>query len=165
MTMKKKLAVVTFITLAFVFSSTSGLMGNHAVNAKTNVNPSTATAPSTASLSAQFFYAGVQVYALGANNNSLYLLSGSRFNRVGAISPVNGTIAECDFRPLNNQLICVTNTSNVYTVNPANASATFVGALSPAIAERYPNNIGPNEIGVPLRTPRSLQRETQRLPG
>jgi hypothetical protein len=133
MTMKKKLAIVTFITLAFVFSATSGLMGNHAVNAKTNVNPSTASALSPASSGAQFFYAGVQVYALGANNNTLYLLSGSRFNRVGAISPVNGTVAECDFRPLNNQLICVTNTSNVYTVNPANASATFVGILSPAI--------------------------------
>jgi uncharacterized protein DUF4394 len=133
MTMKKKLAVLTFITLAFVVSARSGLMGNHAVNAKTNVNPSIANAPLPAGASAQFSYAGGQVYALGANNNTLYLLSGSRFNRVGAISPVNGTVAECDFRPLNNQLICVTNNSNIYTVNPANARATLMGTLSPAI--------------------------------
>jgi hypothetical protein len=131
--MKKKLAIPTFIMLAFAVSSTYGLMGNHSASAKTNVNSSTTAVPSTASPSAQILYSGVQVYALGANNNTLYLLSGSTFNRVGAISPVNGTVAECDFRPLNNQLICVTNTSRIYTVNPANARATLVGALAPAI--------------------------------
>jgi Domain of unknown function (DUF4394) len=133
MTMNKKLAVLTFIMLAFAISSASGLMGNHSASAETKVNSSTATVPSTANLGAQFFYNGVQVYALGANNNTLYLLSGSTFNRVGAISPVNGTVAECDFRPLNNQLICVTDSSRIYTVNPANASATLVATLAPAI--------------------------------
>jgi uncharacterized protein DUF4394 len=133
MNMKKKVTILTFITLAFVVSLTFGLIGKHSVSAKTSVNSSAATVPSPAAASAQFFYAGVQVYALGANNNTLYLLSGSTFNRVGAISPVNGTVAECDFRPLNNQLLCVTNTSNIYTVNPANARATLVGTLTPAI--------------------------------
>jgi Domain of unknown function (DUF4394) len=133
MTIKKKLIALTFIMLAFAVSLTSGLIGKHSASAKTSVNSSTMIVPSTASLGAQFFYPGVQVYALGATNNTLYLLSGSTFNRVGAISPVNGTVAECDFRPLNNQLLCVTNTSNIYTVNPDNARATFVGTLTPAI--------------------------------
>jgi hypothetical protein len=133
MNMKKKATILTFITLAFAVSLTAGLIGKHSASAKTGVNSSTVTVPSTAGLGAQFFYAGVQVYALGASNNTLYLLSGSTFNRVGAISPVNGTVAECDFRPLNNQILCVTNTSNIYTVNPDNARATFVGALTPAI--------------------------------
>src|SRR5262245_5289741 len=129
----KKVTILTLITLAFAVSLTSGLIGKHSVSAKSSVNSSSAIVPSPASPSAQFSYAGVQVYALGANNNTLYLLSGSRFNRVGAISPVNGTVAECDFRPLNNQLLCVTNTSRIYTVNPANANATLVGTLTPAI--------------------------------
>jgi hypothetical protein len=121
MNMKKKLTILTLLALAFAVSMTFGLMGNHSADAKTNLNSS--------SLSAQI--SGVQVFALGANNNTLYSLSGSTFNRIGAISPVNGTVRECDFRTANNQLMCVTNTGNFYTVNPANASATLVATLSP----------------------------------
>jgi Domain of unknown function (DUF4394) len=74
----------------------------------------------------------VTIFGLGARNNTLYVLSGSTFNRIGAISPVNGTVTECDFRTANNQLMCVTNTGSFYTVNPANAQATLVAAnLSP----------------------------------
>jgi hypothetical protein len=119
--------------LALAAALTSGLIGNHSASARTNINSSTTTVPSAPGLSAQFLYSGVQVYALGANNNTLYLLSGSRFNRIGAIGPVNGTVTECDFRPLNNQLLCVTNTSNIYTVNPATARATLISGLTPAI--------------------------------
>jgi Domain of unknown function (DUF4394) len=125
----KKLTIVTLITLAFAVSMTVGLMDNHSASAKTSLNSLHSSVPSAASLSAQI--SGVPIFALGANNNRLYLLSGSTFNRVGTISPVNGTVRECDFRTANNQLYCVTNTGNFYTVNPANASATLVSTLSP----------------------------------
>jgi Domain of unknown function (DUF4394) len=121
----KKLTTLALFTLALAASLTFGLMSNHSANAKTNFNLST----SAASISAQM--SGVPIFALGAGNNTLYLLSGSTFNRVGAISPVNGTVRECDFRTANNQLMCVTNTGRFYTVNPANASATLVATLSP----------------------------------
>jgi hypothetical protein len=104
-------------------------MGDHSASAKTNLNLLNSSVPSAASLSAQI--SGVPIFALGANNNTLYSLSGLIFNRVGTISPVNGTVRECDFRTANNQLYCVTNTGNFYTVNTANASATLVATLSP----------------------------------
>jgi Domain of unknown function (DUF4394) len=125
----KRLAIATLIALAFAVSMTLGLMDNHSASAKTNINSSTATVPSAASLSAQM--SGVPIFALGANNNRLYSLSGSTFNVVGTIAPVNGTVRECDFRTANNQLMCVTNTGRFYTVNPANANATLVATLSP----------------------------------
>jgi Domain of unknown function (DUF4394) len=141
MNMKKKLTILTLLALAFAVSMTFGLMGNHSADAKTNLNSSTTVVPSAASLSAQI--TGVQVFALGANNNTLYSLSGSTFNRIGAISPVNGTVRECDFRTANNQLMCVTNTGNFYTVNPANANATLVASLSPNNANSQLLDINP----------------------
>jgi Domain of unknown function (DUF4394) len=137
----KKLTIVTLLALAFAVSMTFGLIGNQSANAKTNLNSSTTAVPSAASLSAQI--SGVTVFALGANNNTLYSLSGSTFNRVGTIGPVNGTVRECDFRTLNNQLMCVTNTGNFYTVNPANASATLVATLSPNNANSQLLDINP----------------------
>lgn len=126
MTKKRKITTITLTLLAFAISLTLGLMGNRSAHAKT-------TAGISAAASAQFFYQGVQVYALGANNNTLYQLNGSTFNRIGAIGPVNGTVAECDFRTATNVLYCVTDTSNIYTVNPANAQAQQIGTLSPAL--------------------------------
>lgn len=123
----RKITTITLSALVFAVSLTFGLMGNRSAHAKTNMNLS------TTNLSAQFFYQGVQVYALGANNNTIYQLSGSTFNRIGAIGPVTGTVAECDFRAANNQLYCITTTNNIYTVNPANGQATQIGTLSPAL--------------------------------
>jgi Domain of unknown function (DUF4394) len=137
----KKLTIATLITLAFAVSLTFGLMGNHSANAKTNLNLSAAATMSTASVSAQM--SGVPIFALGAGNNTLYLLSGSTFNVVGTISPVNGTVRECDFRTANNQLMCVTNTGRFYTVNPANANATLVATLSPNNANSQLLDINP----------------------
>jgi hypothetical protein len=130
MTTKRKITTIALVALAFAV--TLGLLVNRSADAKIN----NTTAAAAAGLSAQqFFYNGVGVYALGANNNTLYLLnvSTATFNRVGAIAPVNGTVAECDFRPLNSQLYCVTDNGNSYLVNPANAQATLVGTLSPSI--------------------------------
>jgi hypothetical protein len=129
MTTKRKITTIALVALAFAVSLTLGLMANRSADAKTNKM----TAASAAALGTQFFYQGVQVYALGANNNTLYLLNGSTFNRVGAIAPVAGTLAECDFRALNNQLYCVDDRSNIYLVNPANAQATLVAALNPPL--------------------------------
>lgn len=120
----KKLTTISFFALALAASLALGLMGNHSADAK--VNSSTTSA---ASISAQM--SGVPIFALGARNNTLYLLSGSTFNRIGAISPVNGTVVECDFRTANNQLMCVTNAGSFYSVNTANAQATLVANLSP----------------------------------
>jgi hypothetical protein len=116
----KKLTTLTLITLALAASLTFGLMSNYSANA---------SVPSAASISAQM--SGVPIFALGAGTNNLYLLSGSTFNRVGTISPVNGTVRECDFRTADNQLYCVTNTGRFYTVNTANARATLVATLTP----------------------------------
>jgi hypothetical protein len=138
---KKNFTILTLLALAFAASLTFGLMGNHSANAKTNLNSSTAATMSAASLSAQM--SGVPIFALGAGNNTLYLLSGNTFNRVGAISPVNGTVRECDFRTANNQLFCVTNTGRFYTVNTANASATLVATLSPNNANSQLMDINP----------------------
>jgi Domain of unknown function (DUF4394) len=137
MTMKK-LTTLTLTSLALAASVTIGLMSNHSANAKTNL---TAATTSAASLSAQM--SGVPIFALGARNNTLYLLSGNTFNRIGAISPVNGTVRECDFRTANNQLMCVTDTGRFYTVNPANASATLVATLSPNNANSQLLDINP----------------------
>jgi hypothetical protein len=122
-TTMKKITIVTLVALAFAVSMTFGLMGNHSADAKANLNLS------TASLTAQM--SGVTIFGLGAGTNNLYVLSGSTFNRVGTISPVNGTVRECDFRTATNQLMCVTNTGRFYTVNTANAAATLVATLSP----------------------------------
>jgi len=127
----KKLPTGTFITLAIATSLTFGLMSIHSAKAKTNLNTITASVPSAVSLSAQI--SGVTSYFLGAGNNTLYVLRpGSEVaNRVGVISPVNGTVTEGDFRTATNQLYVVTNTGNFYTVNLANAQATRVATLSP----------------------------------
>jgi Domain of unknown function (DUF4394) len=127
----KKLSTGTFITLAFATSLTFGLMSIHSAKAKTNLDSITASAPSAVSLSAQI--TGVTIYFIGAGNNALYVLRpGSTIaDRVGVISPVNGTITEGDFRTANNQLYVVTDRGNFYTVNLANAQATQVATLSP----------------------------------
>jgi Domain of unknown function (DUF4394) len=127
----KKIPIGTFITLALAASLTFGLMSIHSARAKTNLNSITASAPSAVSLSAQI--SGVTVYFIGAGNNTLYVRRpGSTIaNRVGVISPVNGTVTEGDFRTANNQLYVVTDRGNFYTVNLANARATQVATLSP----------------------------------
>jgi uncharacterized protein DUF4394 len=116
----KKLTVLTTITLALAASLTFGLMGIHSASAKTNT-----------SINAQI--SGVTVYFLGASNNTLYVLNpgSTTANRVGTISPVNGTVTECDFRTATNVLYCVATSGNFYTVNVANASATQIATLSP----------------------------------
>jgi Domain of unknown function (DUF4394) len=137
----KKLTILTLFALALAVSMTLGLMGNHSADAKTNLNSSTTTVPSAASLSAQM--SGVTTFALGAGTNNLYVLVGSTFNRVGTISPVNGTVRECDFRTADNRLYCVTNTGRFYTVNTANAAATLVATLSPNNANSQLMGINP----------------------
>jgi hypothetical protein len=128
-TLKKNLTILILIKMVFVISMTLSFIGYHSAIAKSTLDLTNPPAPSATSVSAQI--TGVTVYALGAGNNNLYLLSGSVFNRVGTIAPISGTVRECDFRTANNQLYCVTNNGNFYTVNPANASATLVASLSP----------------------------------
>jgi hypothetical protein len=127
----KKLPTVTFITLALATSLTFGLMSIHSAKAKTNLNSITVSAPSAVSLSAQI--TGVTVYFIGAGNNVLYVRrpGATVADRVGVISPVNGTVTEGDFRTANNQLYVVTDRGSFYTVNLANARATLVATLSP----------------------------------
>jgi Domain of unknown function (DUF4394) len=127
----KKLPTGIFITLALAASLTFGLMSIHSAKAKTNLNPITVSAPSAASLNAQI--SGVTAYFIGAGNNALYVRTPGAIiaNRVGAIGPVDGTVTEGDFRTATNQLYVVTDKGNFYTVNPANAQATLVAALSP----------------------------------
>jgi uncharacterized protein DUF4394 len=127
----KKLTVLTTITLALAASLTFGLMSIHPASAKA----------SNASVSAQM--TGVAIFALGAGNNTLYSLSGSTFNRIGAIAPVSGTVRECDFRTATNVLYCVTSNGNFYTVNPANAAATRVAGLNPNNANSQMLDINP----------------------
>lgn len=128
----KKLTTLTLTMLALAASLTFGLMGNHSANAK--VNPaSNVMASLLPSLSAQVPGANIQVFALD-NNNNLFALSGSTFNRINTISNTGGArISGIDFRPANGLLYGISaDGSRLFTINPANASATLVSNLSPA---------------------------------
>jgi uncharacterized protein DUF4394 len=140
-TLKKNLTILMLIKVVFVISMTIGFIGYHSAIAKTAPNLPTPPVPSAASANAQI--TGVTVFALGAGNNNLYSLSGAIFNKVGTISPVNGTVRECDFRTATNVLYCVTNGGSFYTVNPADASATLVATLSPNNANSQLLDINP----------------------
>ncbi len=47
------------------------------------------------------------------------------------ISGVNGTLLGVDFRPANGQLYAISDTDDIYTINPATGAAMFQSTLSP----------------------------------
>jgi Domain of unknown function (DUF4394) len=128
---KKKITILTLITLALAVSLTFGLMGNRSASANTSSNLSTAVTSSPANLSAQFLIGGT--YAIDFNSVLYVMPQGSTtFNTVGTISPINGTrVIGVDFRPGDGQLYAVTDAGSLYTVNLANANATLVSNLNP----------------------------------
>jgi hypothetical protein len=155
--MIKKLTTLTLGTLAIAISLAFGLMGRHSADAKGNLSPSTLTASPAPSPSAQLpvpqLLLGKTFYAL-APNNVLYslklgdgadgetTLGSTTFNRIGTITNVQGDVLGIDVRPADGKLYALANEGgSLYTINPADASATLVSNLSPAIGSGGSNKI------------------------
>jgi hypothetical protein len=151
--MIKKLTTLTLATLAITILLTFGLMGKHSADAKSNLNSSTPPTSPSPSRSAQFplpqALLGKTYYALAANNVLYSLTLGdpddgftNTYNRIGTITNVQGAVLGIDIRPADGKLYALANEGgSLYTINPADASATLVSNLSPAIGSGGSNKI------------------------
>lgn len=70
---------------------------------------------------------GARLFAL-TNNNMLVTFDADRPDQAAPIqvTGINGTLVGVDFRPANGQLLGVTSTNQVYTINPMTGAATLV---------------------------------------
>src|SRR5262249_13422892 len=151
---KKPVAILTFITLALAVSLTFGLMGRRLVNAKSRLKLSNASISSSSEMNAssqnttfaaQSSSIGLpktSIYALNADNTIFALLpGGSTFLPLGRVTTTNGSLIGIDFRVSDGRLYALTDTGSLYTIGLTSSglgAATLVSNLSPRFAGRLP---------------------------
>src|SRR5262245_28725204 len=147
---KKPIIKLTFITLALAASLTFGLMGRHLANAKSGLNLSDASIPSSsvmngssqdtalAAQSSGIIMPKTSIYALNANNAIFVLPPGATcFSRLGRVTTANGNLIGIDFRVADGLLYAVTDTGSLYTIGLTSSrlgDATLVSNLTPRFA-------------------------------
>ncbi|HEY9691389.1 MAG TPA: DUF4394 domain-containing protein [Oculatellaceae cyanobacterium] len=69
------------------------------------------------------------------DNNTLVSFKPESPNSIASVgvTGLNGNLLGIDFRPANQMLYGVTDTNNIYTINPTTGAATFVSTLSPTL--------------------------------
>ncbi|GFE69196.1 DUF4394 domain-containing protein [Chroococcus sp. FPU101] len=87
------------------------------------------------------------------NNNNLFLFdsNNSSQTQTRSVTGITGNLLGIDFRPADNQLYGLTDTSNIYTINTATGAATFVSSLSTAFTSGFESGIDFNPVPDRLR--------------
>src|SRR5262245_35428305 len=159
---KKPIIKLTFITLALAASLTFGLIVRHLANAKSGLNLSDASIPSSsvmngssqdtalAAQSSGIIMPKTSIYALNANNTIFVLQPGATsFNRLGRVTTANGNLIGIDFRVSNGRLYAVTDTGSLYTIGLTSyrlGDATLVSKLAPRVAGGFQSLMDCNPV-------------------
>lgn len=96
--------------------------------------------------------AAIQLAGLTANNQLVLFDSAtpSTTSRI-SVTGVNGSLLGIDLRPANNTIYGLSNTNNIYTINPFTGQATFISALSTAFNGGTASGIDFNPVPDRLR--------------
>ncbi len=93
-----------------------------------------------------------QLTGLTANNQLLLFDSATPgATKNVQVTGVEGTLLGIDRRPLNNLIYGLTNTNNIYTINPFTGAATFVSTLSTAFTGGFTSGVDFNPVPDRLR--------------
>ncbi|MBD1864989.1 MULTISPECIES: DUF4394 domain-containing protein [Trichocoleus] len=96
--------------------------------------------------------AAFQLTGLTANNQLLLFDSATPgATKNVQVTGVEGTLLGIDRRPLNNLIYGLTNTNNIYTINPFTGAATFVSTLSTAFIGGFTSGVDFNPVPDRLR--------------
>jgi hypothetical protein len=96
--------------------------------------------------------AAFQLTGLTANNQLLLFDSATPVATKNVqVTGVKGTLLGIDRRPLNNLIYGLTNTNNIYTINPFTGAATFVSTLSTAFTGGFTSGVDFNPVPDRLR--------------
>ncbi|MBD2093664.1 DUF4394 domain-containing protein [Trichocoleus sp. FACHB-591] len=96
--------------------------------------------------------AAFQLTGLTANNQLLLFDSATPgATKNVQVTGVEGTLLGIDRRPLNNLIYGLTNTNNIYTINPSTGVATFVSTLSTAFTGGFTSGVDFNPVPDRLR--------------
>jgi hypothetical protein len=165
LSMKKGIATLTFISLAFAASLTYSLMTGHSTSAKSAYSPSNMSAAPAASSSAisaaaQVVTPRTVLLALDTDNTIFILVPGTT-SFVPLVRPadgtINGNLIGLDFRPAqgnNNVVYAVTDTGRLYTISLRAGSlgaATLVSTMSPNFPSGYQSLMDFNPVVDAIR--------------
>lgn len=96
--------------------------------------------------------AAFQLTGLTANNQLLLFDSATpRATTNVQVTGVDGILLGIDHRPFNNLLYGLTNTNNIYTINPFTGAATFVSTLSTPFTGGFTSGVDFNPVPDRLR--------------
>lgn len=84
-------------------------------------------------------------------NNTLVNINLEGISQVVQVRGINGNLQAIDFRPANGLLYGVTDTDNVYTIDPDNGQATFVNKLSSSFNGGFQSGLDFNPVPDRLR--------------
>jgi uncharacterized protein DUF4394/carbohydrate binding protein with CBM35 domain len=164
--MKKGIATLTFISLAFAASLTYSLLSGHSTSAKSAYTPSNMSAAPAASSSAISAAAQITnmprtpILALDTDNTIFILVPGTTsFVQLVRVPDGNvaGNLIGLDFRPAqgnNNVVYAVTDTGNIYTISLRAGSlgaATLVSTMTPGLPSGYQSLMDFNPVVDAIR--------------
>lgn len=88
-----------------------------------------------------------------STNNQLFLFDAASPNAVKnvQVTGIDGTLLGIDRRPLNNLIYGLTNTNNIYTIDPFTGAATFVSTLSTPFTGGFTSGLDFNPVPDRLR--------------
>lgn len=88
-----------------------------------------------------------------STNNQLWLFDSTSPNaaRNVQVTGVDGTLLGIDRRPLNDLIYGLTNTNNIYTIDPSTGAATFVSTLSTPFTGGFTSGLDFNPVPDRLR--------------
>lgn len=87
------------------------------------------------------------------DNNNLVLFDSDNPTATSSVSitGVTGRVLGIDLRPLNNQIYGLTDTNNIYTINPFTGAATFISQLSTPFTGGFVSGVDFNPVPDRLR--------------
>ncbi|WP_248277198.1 DUF4394 domain-containing protein [Brasilonema octagenarum] len=93
---------------------------------------------------------GLRFIGLTSNNTLVNIGSRGAGRRI-EVQGIDGNLQGIDFRPANGLLYGVTDTDNIYTINPENGQATFVSKLSSSFNGGFQSGFDFNPVPDRLR--------------
>jgi hypothetical protein len=106
--------------------------------------------PQTESLRNNSRFSALKFIGLTANN-TLVTINPQGFDRTVRVRGIDGNLQAIDFRPANGLLYGLTDTDNLYTINPRNGQATFVSKLSSSFNGGFQSGFDFNPVVDRLR--------------
>ncbi len=155
-----KFAVVVAISSAFVSLSVNNISANAGIKtvaqtpdytSETKTDDSDNDEPETESLKNDGRFSALRFIGLSANN-TLVIINPQGSSRTVRVRGIDGNLQAIDFRPANGRLYGLTDTDNIYTINPNNGQATLVSKLNNSFNGGFQSGFDFNPVVDRLRT-------------